>query len=244
MRETLSQRHGGALAFVAVAACYAALLGKLAYPYSIPVFLIAVIAAARVFGWMASATALGASSVILSYFVIPPIFSFRLEGRPLSFFIGYAAAAFAGSAAISAWKDPWIVSAALSDGDRGEFRFPGSAETERAHFVVTCDAEGSLLDLSAEGRRFTGASSAHYSGFRWLELVHKNERRKIVELIGRPSAAGARQRCRFRRFDGEFRWFEILVEPRAWNVIEQEQADTKKVNQRMVLSATEVDSES
>ena len=130
----------------------------------------------------------------------------------------------------------------MSESSR-KFAVRGTTEVERARFAVTCDAEGSLLELSAEGRRFTGASPAHYSGFRWLELVHRDDRSRIVELIGTPSAAVTPQRCRFRRFDGEFRWFEVIVEPRSWKVIEHREAEIKTVNDRVVLSAIEVDSE-
>ncbi len=131
----------------------------------------------------------------------------------------------------------------MSDHSRN-FSLANTAEIERAGFVVICDAEGSLVELSAAGRRFTGASPAHYSGFRWLELVHRDERDKIVELIGDASAAVTPQRCRIRRFDGEFRWFQILVEPRSWSVIDERHPEPRQVNERVVLTAIEVDSES
>jgi PAS domain S-box-containing protein len=123
-----------------------------------------------------------------------------------------------------------------------ETALSGATDIERTRFMVTCDAEGSLLELSSEVRRFTGASPAHYSGFRWLELVHRDDRARIVELIGTHSAAVSPPRCRFRRFDGEFRWFEIMVEAMTWSVIEQGQPGPRKVTARVVLSATEVES--
>ena len=120
---------------------------------------------------------------------------------------------------------------------------PNAVETARAQFLLTCDCEGSLLDLSAEGRRFTGASPAHYSGFRWLELVHADDRSLVVELIHTPSPSAEARRCRIRRFDGEFLWFEIFAESRSLSVVSHGRPGNSDRSIGVVLSATEAEPE-
>lgn len=244
MRESILTRQSGALAFVAIAACYAALLGRHAYPFSLPVFLLAVIAAARVFGWLASATALGASCVIVTYFVIPPMFSFRMEGKELWWFSGYTLSALLAGATISVWRKPWIATSGLGEEDgAAEPANPEAKAEEKARFALTCTAEGSLVELSLECRRYTGASPAHYAGFRWLELVHRNDRNRVVDVIGLQKQPEKPVLCRFRRADGQYRWFEIVAEPGSWTATEQSQPVARRVTDQVVLTAVEVDTD-
>ena len=76
-------------------------------------------------------------------------------------------------------------------------------------FMFVADADGHNTETNSLFQTYTGRSAAELEGDRWLEVLHEDDRARAAEAWGRAVAAGETYgaQYRFRRHDGEHRWF-------------------------------------
>jgi PAS domain-containing protein len=202
------------LAFLAVASLYSVLLGEKAYPLGLVLFLVTIVLTAWIFDWFVSVLALGATCLVVTYFVIPPAHSFRMESREFIYFLGFAAAALSGSVLVRIYKARVPVQVIPS-----RAASPAIGASQRVESpVLVCDESGALLKVSQNFLQFTGKNRRRIAGFQWLETIHRSDRGYMGKLMQKGRGV---LRCRIRSAGGTYRWFEIAVEPRFWSITDQ-----------------------
>lgn len=227
MRPLAAERQRWMLGFLVISSVYSAVVGESLYPYSLLLALLSVIVAASIFNRVATVITLGISCLVVAYFVIPPVFSFRMEGRELLFFIAYVSAALVGCVAMQLRRHVTDVSG----------RDQGSSYAEaRSEFVLTCDSEGALLLISPELLAFTGRRQNQVEGFLWLGSVATTDRGRLVSVI---QSGHGKLQCRFIDVAGQNRSFDVSVESRYWTVSQQLPPE-RFFRKTVVLIATEV----
>ena len=216
---------------MAAASLYSVALGEKAYPFGLLIFLVTTVLTAWTFDWFVSALVLVASCLIVAYYEIPPIHSFRMETRELIFFLGYTSAALVGSILVGAGKSRPSVQVFSS---RSASPALATAECERL-LVLTCDENGALLKVSHEFLQFTGRNQHRIEGFRWLETIHRSDRGHLGVILQKGSGV---LRGRIHNAGGSYRWFEIVVEPRFWSVQDQNSGN-EQFRKSLIVTATE-----
>jgi PAS domain S-box-containing protein len=95
-----------------------------------------------------------------------------------------------------------------------EARFRQLAES-LPQLVWTCTAEGACDYLSPQWVAYTGIPEAPQLGDGWLQQVHPNDRRRVMDAWNRGSPAGRSYDIEFRirRGDGAYRWFRTRAAP-------------------------------
>ena len=75
--------------------------------------------------------------------------------------------------------------------------------------------DGAVQFVNQQWMDYTGLSQENSQGWGWVSVIHPDDRPELIETwqrvleAGRPKEAEAR----FRRFDGEYRWFLIRMVP-------------------------------
>ena len=231
VRLLAADRQRWALAFMAIASFYSVALGEKAYPFGLLIFLVTTVLTAWTFDWFVSALVLVASCLIVAYYEIPPIHSFRMEPRELLFFLGYTSAALVGSVLAGTGKTRAPVQVIPSGPASSTL---ATAECGRV-FALTCDENGALLKVSREFLQFTGRNQHGIEGFRWLQTVHRSDRGYLGAILQKGTGV---MRSRLRDARGSYRWFEILVEPRFWSVADQN-SENEQFRKLLIVTATE-----
>jgi PAS domain S-box-containing protein len=82
------------------------------------------------------------------------------------------------------------------------------------HLVLTCNAAGDCDFLSKQWYDYTGLSEHCSYGLAWLDAVHPDDREEIRRSWLRAvtdQSGDYRHEMRIRRYDGEYRWFDVRV---------------------------------
>lgn len=185
---------------MALATIYAMVLGERAYPFNAILFLIAVVASAWMFDWVASVTAIASSVLILAYFCVPPLYSFRTSQHGVALLMVFAATAAAIGAIIHHRKGAVKITAASAAASFGG--------VPALKIEWTCDSDGAVLSSSPEWRAFVGEGAAQ--GFRWLASVHPSDRNCVIDLLA--GKVDCIPRCRLRGVNGQYAVFSIGAE--------------------------------
>lgn len=199
MGALASDRQKWMFGILVIASFYSAAIGEGVYLYSLLLFLLSVLVAASIFGRIATAATLVVSCLVVAYFVIPPVFSFRMEGWELLFFVVYVSAALIGCAVMQFRRH-------ASHG-----RQASSDVQAKTIFAVTFDSEGGLHSTSSELLTFTGKRRNQVEGFQWLSCVSPHDRRRLVEVIQRGKGE---LRCQFIDVTRTHRSLNVSVESR------------------------------
>lgn len=168
-----SDRQKWIFGIALVASAYSAAIGEELYPYSLLLFLFVVLVAASMFGRIATAATLVISCLAVAYFVVPPVFSFRMEGWELLLFVAYVSAAVIGSVTIQ--------SRTLASARREELTVVDAGSS----LILVFDSERGLRSTSTAFLAFTGKRSDQLEGFLWLRCVGAGDRDRLVRLIRR-----------------------------------------------------------
>jgi PAS domain S-box-containing protein len=74
--------------------------------------------------------------------------------------------------------------------------------------VWICDPDGSALYLNERWIQYTGQTAAEYEGFGWVNVVHPEDRRRILDRWAHCTRTGEinEGEVRYRGDDGEYRW--------------------------------------
>ncbi|MEN0014829.1 MAG: PAS domain-containing protein, partial [Solirubrobacteraceae bacterium] len=77
------------------------------------------------------------------------------------------------------------------------------------------DATGSCDYLNRRWLDYTGAAPGQHHGWSWLDALHPEDRPKFADVWMAAIADGSPATCeyRVRRYDGEYRWFDLRVVP-------------------------------
>lgn len=97
---------------------------------------------------------------------------------------------------------------------QSESRFRQVAES-LPQLVWTCAADGRCDYLSPQWVRYTGKSEAEQLGYGWLDHVHPDDRKQVVDEWRITTREGRQfdTEFRIRRHDGTYRWFRTLASP-------------------------------
>lgn len=95
-----------------------------------------------------------------------------------------------------------------------ENRFRQLAES-LPQLVWTCQADGACDYLSPQWIAYTGVPEAAHLGYGWLEQLHPDDRRPVIDRWREANAAGHDfdTEFRIRRGDGIYRWFRTRAVP-------------------------------
>jgi len=217
MRVVAEDRPKWMLGNLLIASAYSAAIGEELYPYSLLLFLFSVIVAASIFGRVATTATLVVSCLVVAYFVIPPVFSFRIRGGEFPFFVAYVSAAMAGCAVMQLRH-------------RASRARTASGVAATTSFVLTCDSEGRLQSISPELLKLTGRNHGQVEGFQWLSCVRPHDRAGLVRII---QLGSGDTRCCFIDATGTNRAVDVLVESRF--------SSERLFRKIVLLTVTEVD---
>lgn len=150
------------------------MLDESMYPFSLLLSFLAIIVAASLFSRVATAVTVGISGLVLAYFVVPPVFSFRMESRALGFFLLYCTAALIGCVTVQVRRRKHKASLAAEIPELFD-RSP--------NLVLACNPDCSLLETNEAVRAFAAKRSGHLRGFLWLSLVAAADRPRVISAI-------------------------------------------------------------
>ena len=83
------------------------------------------------------------------------------------------------------------------------------------HVVWTASADGMTMSLNPRGIAYTGQGSGRHCECGWLDATHPDDLEVARESWAEAVASGTEYtvECRFRRFDGMYRWHSFRAEP-------------------------------
>ena len=75
--------------------------------------------------------------------------------------------------------------------------------------------DGAVQFVNQQWMDYTGLSQENSQGWGWVSVIHRDDRPGLLDTWRRVLAAGqpAEAEARFRRFDGEYRWYLIRMVP-------------------------------
>ena len=75
--------------------------------------------------------------------------------------------------------------------------------------------DGAVQFVNQQWMDYTGLSQENSQGWGWVSVIHPDDRPSLVDTWRRVLAAGQPEEAeaRFRRFDGEYRWYLIRMVP-------------------------------
>jgi PAS domain S-box-containing protein len=81
--------------------------------------------------------------------------------------------------------------------------------------VWACNANGDTIYLNDRWYQYTGHTSAESWGTGWITVLHPDDRARIIRYWKHCCATGETYEgeCRYRRYDGEYRWHEFRAIP-------------------------------
>ncbi len=195
MTRSFTLRYSSIFLLLALATGLAFALEGRTLPVAVGACLAAIFLAGRIVNSVAGAFLVLVSALLLDYFFIPPVNSFRVTAAGIILLVTYLAVAILVYMA-SAHRGPFTPSATKYNG-------PG--------LRWVCDAEGELLSVSASWTSFTGLAANASSGFQWLTRIHPADREEVNRLFRRNILGLNKTRCRILHDTGEYEPFTLTA---------------------------------
>lgn len=191
-------------------------------PPTVGVFYVAVGLASWFYGRLAGYVATAVSMLLIVYYFIPPVRSFKMDAAGVIFMVIFVAIAATLSYASASRRKALDVARserARLEGMRVELeakeaRWRALAESV-PHLIWTCRGDGAVEYLSPQWCAYTGVMAARQSGYRWLSAIHPEDRENVVRKW--EESVEARNQfeavCRIRAVNGEYRRFKMKAVP-------------------------------